>query len=570
MKTRFDADQAQSPMGEVGQPHDHAYFETLGSRIRNKLLVAYITPLIVLAVLFHYLYTKTAEQGIDNHLRSVADNQRNTVDLYLKQRVVNLQNIIHGQGQDVLTDPNAIEDLLQALKRECPYFVDLGLFGPRGTLRTYAGPHRDLVGREYSGQAWYKSLLASSRDNYVSDVFPGIRQKPHFVIAVLKRIEAESWVLRASVDPDRFGEFVGKSLLLEGAVAFLINEEGVVQAPWAAETPSEIGVPKRRPDTVVTRAGQDGADVLRAVAWLTEANWAVVVQVPASKAHRELWNARLVLSGIMLVALGLIVFFIMRFARKDAARMEAADATQRNLTDQLFSAAKMASVGEMAAGVAHEINNPLAIIYEEASMILDIMNPEFGLKLDMADLLERLTAIKDATMRGRNITRNLLAFSRQNEPDPKTIDINDLVTRTLKTRETACLVANVVIKTKLDRHIPKVTLNPNQMIQVIVNLVNNAKDAMPEGGTLTVSTGAVEEGIRIKVQDTGSGMSPEVLQRIFFPFFTTKAVGKGTGLGLSISYGIIKSFGGRIEVHSEVGQGTTFIIELPAAKPDGG
>jgi two-component system NtrC family sensor kinase len=343
MKTRFDADQAQSPMGEVGQPRDHAYFEALGSRIRNKLLVAYITPLIVLTVLFNYLY-----------------------------------------------------------------------------------------------------------------------------------------------------------------------------------------------------------------------------------ADRDLWPTRLVLDGIALLMLCLIVFFVPRFARGLVARLEAADTSKRKLTDQLFSAAKMASVGEMAAGVAHEINNPLAIIYEEASMILDIMNPEFGMQLDMADLQERLTVIKEATMRGRNITRNLLAFSRKNDPDPKTIDINDLITRTLKTRETACMVANVVIKTELDRHIPKVTLNPNQMVQVIVNLVNNAKDAMPEGGTLTVRTGAAQEGVRIQVQDTGSGMSPEVMQRIFFPFFTTKVVGKGTGLGLSISYGIIKSFGGRIEVQSEVDQGTTFIIELPAAKPDGG
>jgi two-component system NtrC family sensor kinase len=244
-------------------------------------------------------------------------------------------------------------------------------------------------------------------------------------------------------------------------------------------------------------------------------------------------------------------------------RLEKADKAKEDLRLQLFNAAKLASVGEMAAGVAHEINNPLAIIYEEAAMMKDLLDPQFRQEVDLKDFQERLEAITEATMRGRSVTSKLLAYSRQHDPDPELTDINRLIERVLGVKEQDFKVSDIAVKKDLAANLPLLMVNRNQMDQVLLNLLNNARDAIGDNGALTVRTKLSPPWVEIQVEDTGCGMPPETMERVFFPFFTTKGVGKGTGLGLSISYGIIKALGGRIEVASEVGVGTTFIIFLP-------
>ena len=223
--------------------------------------------------------------------------------------------------------------------------------------------------------------------------------------------------------------------------------------------------------------------------------------------------------------------------------------------------------------MAHEINNPLAIIYEEASMMTDMLDPELGGKPDLEDFKERLEAIRDATMRGRTITGKLLAFARRHDPDPEPSDLNLLVSRVLTVKEHEYALANIEMVREFAPDLPRVMVNRNLMDQVVLNLLNNAHDAIVSHGRrgrLTVRTGRGEGGVTLEVGDNGCGMSPEVLARIFFPFFTTKGVGKGTGLGLSISHGIIESFGGRIDVRSRVDEGSTFTISLPVAPATSG
>ena len=167
-------------------------------------------------------------------------------------------------------------------------------------------------------------------------------------------------------------------------------------------------------------------------------------------------------------------------------------------------------------------------------------------------------------MRGRGITSKLLAFSRQHEPDPEPTDLNLLIDRVLEVKSVDFKVSNIEVAKELAAGLPLVRLNRNQLDQVLLNLLNNARDAITGPGRITLRTRQSGKYVEIDVEDNGHGMPAEVLERVFFPFFTTKGVGRGTGLGLSISYGIIKAHGGRIEVNSEVGVGTTFTIMLPA------
>jgi two-component system NtrC family sensor kinase len=243
----------------------------------------------------------------------------------------------------------------------------------------------------------------------------------------------------------------------------------------------------------------------------------------------------------------------------------AAERHEAELSGQLVHAAKLASVGELAAGIAHEINNPLAIIAEEVGVLKDARDPELAEEDDEPlDVSEHLDAIHEAVFRCRDITRKLLMFVRQTDVNfaPHRLDtLMDEVLDVMLGNELA--MSNVNVVRRYDPSVPEISTDRNQLLQVFVNLVTNAMDAMPNGGVLTVQTAWSEEKVSLSVEDTGVGMTSEQMKRVFMPFFTTKDPGKGTGLGLSVSNSIIQGFGGSFYVESAPDQGSTFTVDLP-------
>ena len=233
--------------------------------------------------------------------------------------------------------------------------------------------------------------------------------------------------------------------------------------------------------------------------------------------------------------------------------------------DQLEHAAKMASVGELAAGIAHEINNPLAIINEEAGLMKDLMNPEFEETENLEELTVHLETIQQSVFRCRDITRKLLGFVRRSAADLKPQNIHRVIDRVVDgLLGQELMVSNVAIIKNYDLAIPQVTTDENQLQQVLLNIINNSVDALDgQPGRITITTSHRRKKVSLAIADTGKGIYPKLIEKIFLPFFTTKEVGKGTGLGLSVSYGIIKGLGGTIEVESTPGAGSTFTIVLP-------
>jgi two-component system NtrC family sensor kinase len=234
------------------------------------------------------------------------------------------------------------------------------------------------------------------------------------------------------------------------------------------------------------------------------------------------------------------------------------------LRTQLFHASKLASVGELATGVAHEINNPLAVIVAASGVIRDVFNPEFALEPDRESVLKEVDNIDSAVFRARTITRQLLDYGRKYEPTLEPCNVNlilDDVIEGLKAREFE--LEGIAIVRDYDPGLPDILLDRDKIRQVFLNLINNAGDAMAKGGTVTVTTRRHDDTIRVSVKDTGVGIPAEIVDKIFNPFFTTKEVGKGTGLGLSVSLNIVKSLGGTINVQSIEGAGTVFTVTLP-------
>jgi PAS domain S-box-containing protein len=235
------------------------------------------------------------------------------------------------------------------------------------------------------------------------------------------------------------------------------------------------------------------------------------------------------------------------------------DVTDRaELERRLIQADKLSSIGLLAAGVAHEVNTPLAVISTYAQMLAKQISGD----AQKAPLLEKIAR---QTFRASEIVNSLLNFSRTSPTEFVGVDLNKVARETIPLVEHQLLNAGVNVTLALDENLPKIKGNPGKLQQVLLNLFLNARDAMESGGSLAVTTSAADGVVRLTVADSGAGISPENLERIFDPFFTTKAAKKGTGLGLSVSYGIVREHGGEIEVESQLGSGTRFRLSFPEA-----
>jgi two-component system, NtrC family, sensor kinase len=237
-----------------------------------------------------------------------------------------------------------------------------------------------------------------------------------------------------------------------------------------------------------------------------------------------------------------------------------------------MQAGKLASVGELSAGVAHEINNPLAIILTERQILLDLVGQTPG--LDDAfkkELLDSLSQVDVQVQRCKRITQNLLRFSRRTTSVIETVDLNEFLGEVIELVEREAKTSGITFIPELEEGLPPLLTDPSQLQQVFLNLITNAVDAHDGKpyGSIHISTRADDEkeGVEVVFADTGSGISQKNLDKIFDPFFTTKPVGKGTGLGLSICYSIIKRLGGDVSVQSELDKGTVFTIFLPSSPP---
>ncbi len=229
---------------------------------------------------------------------------------------------------------------------------------------------------------------------------------------------------------------------------------------------------------------------------------------------------------------------------------------------QLVQSGKLAAVGQLAAGVAHEINNPLTTISGFSEIVLRELPAESILRSDVQLIFRE-------AQRARDVVRRLLDFARQSEPHRDSVDLNELVRDTVILMRNAAAVRGVLVVERYTSDLPWVYVDVNQFKQVVLNLLNNAVQAMPNGGRLTIGVGLrdreTRRGIAIQVEDSGVGIPRENLERIFEPFYTTKSPDEGTGLGLAVSYRIVHEHDGMIEVESEVGQGTTFTVWIPVS-----
>jgi len=452
----------------------------------------------------------------------------------------------------------------------------LGVVDHQGRQIAYSGP-LELTGVNYSSAEWFEQAI--NNPFYISDVFQGMRGAPHFILSVRQERNGMPWILRATIDFGEFNNLVEFLRIGETGIAFILNSDGQFQTKPIAgiDTDDLIGLIKDsrltdQANLVTRKSTPDGIEVIYAMAQLKGGDWTMVIQQEAADAFSDLKQTqRIVLLFILIGGLGIIAAslflskrLVSRISQSDKEK-ESAVKKEEMMSLQVIETGKLASVGELAAGIAHEINNPVAIMIEEAGWVGDLLEEE---DLDGSDnkeeLFRALNQIKTQGRRCKEITHKLLSFARKTDSRIVEISVANLLTEITYLSSQRAKYSNVEIITNFEENLPPVPASETEMQQVFLNLVNNALDAMEKtGGIITLGAKQAGNNIIVTVSDNGPGIAGANIARVFDPFYTTKPVGKGTGLGLSICYGIINKIGGDINVHSTKGEGATFEIRFP-------
>jgi len=578
------------------------YYRSLTRNMVLIMMLVSFTPLLLISGIIGYQFETSYRQKSLAHLSELVRKHQQNIDSFLIEKLSYIQVLVHSYSPDQLSDEAFLNHKLTVLQQAYGgVFVDLGIVNDEGMQVAYAGKLK-LEKANYAQAEWFKRAM--KRHYFISDVFLGLRRQPHFIVAVKQEWGGHQSILRATIDFEAFNSLVENIKIGETGSAFILNRAGEFQTmprvePFATKeffleiferenrkttevetadhpmgadvlpmadsySPKEAG--KMKDKTVIEGEGEfQGKNFIYVMTPLKGGEWVLVYQQDASDAFSHLYAARKLSIVILMLAgvtIGIITFFV---AQKMVHYIERADKEKEMMNEQVIEAGKLASVGELAAGIAHEINNPVAVMVEEAGWMEDLLQEdEFKSGENLAEFERSLKQIKTQGARCKEITHKLLSFARKTDPKIRSVELNELLEDIISISEQRARYSNVKIEKQLAEDLPFVHASPSEMQQVFLNLINNAIDAIgTNGGTITVTT-RVDGGFAIvDVADTGSGIPKAMLARIFDPFFTTKPVGKGTGLGLSICYGIVKKMGGQISVNSAVGVGTTFHVYVP-------
>jgi len=545
----------------------HLSLKKLGNRFKTGLLLAFLLPMAVLSAYFHFQFTFTLKESAKLNLAAISESQRNTVDLFLQERVINIFSQFQSKEFNLIPTRLKMEDYLQNLRQVSDAFIDVGFLNDAGIQIGYAGPFPYLQDKNYASEEWFSTLINENQNHFISDIYLGFRNKPHFTIAVKQLIDGKHYVMRTTLDPDKFYMFLRTINHAKGVESALINHAFIYQIV-DPDRGQLFGLSDFRPSamtgTDVQEIKKEGDSILVAYSWLKETPWALIVREPLNIAHAQMYRARRIMIACI-VFLAVVVFMVIWFTTNSLVDRARDSAEKRDeLQAQLLHAAKLASVGELATGVAHEINNPLAIIMATTGVVRDMLNPAFGLEASPEDILKELGTVDSAVLRAKGITQKLLDYGRKNPPRPVPCKLNLLVDEVLSGfKQHELEIQNIVIHRDFGQNLPEIFVDPDQVRQILLNMINNAGDAINGTGAITVATHSNKDHVLVTVTDTGHGMTSDQVKKVFDPFYTTKEVGKGTGLGLSVSMSIAKSMGGSIEVQSIPDVGSSFTVSFP-------
>jgi signal transduction histidine kinase len=524
-----------------------------------------LTPLVVTG-LADYTITERAVQGeARSRTARVVSNAKRSISNYLSESISALDLVVLENSADQLKDPDRLGGILEHLQVSFLGFADLGLVDQNGNQHPYVGDY-PLDRRNYRGEAWFEQ--ASRKGTFVSDVFLGYRGAPHFV-AVVKTLDGGGGflLLRAALDTGRFND-LARLELIGGGDSFIINRQGVLQTPSLLHGPVlgrvKLPIPPHSEHTeVFETTDAQGRSQVVAYAYIPDSPFILMVIQPTDELLRSWYTTRIQLLAFLAISVVLILVFILGVATYFYNRLHRADMKQIAMLEGVERINRMASIGSLAAGVAHEINNPLAVIGEKAGLIRDILKyrPETVGDERFQGLID---SIQRSVERGGTITRRLLSFTRHLDMRIDRFNLAGAIEETLGFVTKEAEYRSIHVQVQVTPDTLEIASDRGKLQQILLNLITNAFAAMNESGRLDIEARLVRPDlVRLTVADDGAGIPEENLEHIFEPFFSTKKETGGTGLGLTITSGLVKKLGGVIDVSSTVGVGTRVTVALP-------
>jgi two-component system NtrC family sensor kinase len=563
----------------------------IGSSRYLRLKVTIVILLVTISIVFllivffvsHFWLQRFLNEETQNQTRWQVENTKNSIEFFVNQKVSALRFLASGYRFDQLLDQKVLYYLYSNFKKNFGDAVDLGVIDSMGIMRSYAGPY-NLKDKDYSNHTWFKQ--AEVQDVCVSEVFMGYRGIPHFAIAVKTTIPETNgfWILRATIDIKTLQWLISAINLKANDDAFITTPKGVLQTPSRFHGDvlkfSDIKMPYLQHGVNVSEQEMpDGTPFIYAYTYIKDSPW-ILAAIIRSKAETSTAKSFLnQLVTIFIVSILIIIVITLRMAHSMVNWIKEADEKRQEALSEIEHSGELVSIGRLAAGVAHEINNPLSIIGQRAGLIKDILEMSEdggvppsaeGVKTPINDTKNKekfiglINGILDAVNRCRTITHRLLGFARRMDASYELIDLNETILEVLSFLDKEILFRDIKLVRNLAPNLPQIKTDRGQVQQVLLNIINNAVDAVAREGVIELSSEQKDsQTIAVSISDNGKGIPKSHLKHIFEPFYTTKEKDKGTGLGLFISYGIIRKLGGSIHVDSEADKGTTFIIELP-------
>jgi two-component system NtrC family sensor kinase len=532
-------------------------------------LVSFI-PLIIMGISNYYQYQAAFEEEVKHSIRLLVSDTRRSLEFYLKEHISLLNFIIQDNSFQELRDQRTLERVFRNLEKNQSGFVDIGLIDDTGVQRSYVGPY-GLIDRNYSGQDWLKEVQLYGQ--HVSDVHLGYRQFPHFSVSV-KHLDGagKPYILRASLNTDVINEEPKPTIYRESWDSFIVNREGVLQTPskifGKILTPIPLELPSNAEDTLIREeVDEQGHNRIVGYAPINNSPFIFVVLEQRSTLltswfalrNKLLWFLIISMTFILIVNLAGVTYMVNRLRKADAQRLA--------LLYKVEHTSKMASIGRLAASVAHEINNPLAIINEKAGLLKDYATL-FENFQHKERFLKHIDPILDSVERCARITRRLLRFAKYMDIQWEPIEMEALLRDVLAFVEKECVYRGLTISLDIEERLPVIESDRGRLQQVFLNIINNAFDAVEDGGRIDIALARQgRDDINVAIMDYGVGIPKDQLHSIFEPFYTTKG-NHGTGLGLAISYGIVEKLGGKLLADSVEGEWTRFSVILPIKPPN--
>jgi len=550
-------------------------------KLRVNLIIILIlissVPLVLFAIVVYRKEADLVRKKVLSHLKSIVAQNSLMVDEFRLERMRDLSLLAatieaHGGECDRIH--------LKLMHKDRTIYKHIFFADKEGKIRCKTGKGH-LFERGLVNQAWFKAAAKGKpfmgeltsregKDRYDLLLSVPVRMANGTIIGVAGAI----------VDFDNIASIMKNTGIGQTGEIYILNKDGV----FLTSTQVEEGRSGERMEPELfagyfKEVGPNeyidyrGKKVVRVFKKLSDSNWYLVGEQDATEVFKDVANLRNLFAGFVVLLIALITLIGYLISRKIVHLLKSAYEQKKELEIQVIQKDKLASMGLLTAGIAHELNTPLASALLYTQMLKEDARSTWPVAL------EKLSSIEGEIKRGSKIVKNLLDFSRQSQTDTVTTDVNEVLGKLLDISEQLCSDRGIEIKRTFEKKLPLVKGNANILHQVFMNIVANAVDAMEKGGTLSVLTRHIASLHKtvIEIQDTGTGIPEELLGDVFDPFFTTKPSGEGTGLGLAISYSMVRKMGGNIRATSTCATensypyqptGTTFTIELPALDDD--